>query len=186
MRQLKRSWCLDLVFCALGVIVLLDRISAAGPSGEPDEGRYAEIPREMLATGDFVTPRLDGVKYFEKPPLFYWVEAGASRLFGPSEWALRLVPAFFALGRLPRRLCRRPPPFRPPGRPSGRRRPGDQPTLLCIRADPHSGHGRLGSAHRRRSSPFCSPPWSLPGGAAEPLLRRSTGPRRPSPSSPRG
>jgi 4-amino-4-deoxy-L-arabinose transferase-like glycosyltransferase len=63
----------------------------------PDEGRYAEIPREMLATGDFVTPRLNGVKYFEKPPLMYWLEAGAIKAFGLNEWALRLWPAVFAL-----------------------------------------------------------------------------------------
>jgi len=63
----------------------------------PDEGRYAEIPREMLATGDFLTPRLNGVKYFEKPPLMYWLEAGAIKVFGLNEWALRLWPALFAL-----------------------------------------------------------------------------------------
>jgi len=63
----------------------------------PDEGRYAEIPREMLATGDFLTPRLNGVKYFEKPPLMYWLEAGAIKAFGLNEWALRLWPALFAL-----------------------------------------------------------------------------------------
>ena len=37
----------------------------------PDEGRYSEIPREMAVTGDWVTPRLNGLKYFEKPPLQY-------------------------------------------------------------------------------------------------------------------
>lgn len=63
----------------------------------PDEGRYAEIPREMVATGDFLTPRLNGVKYFEKPPLVYWLSAGAIKLFGLNEWALRLSPALFAL-----------------------------------------------------------------------------------------
>lgn len=63
----------------------------------PDEGRYSEIPREMVETGDYVTPRLNGVKYFEKPALFYWLQAGAIRLFGLNEWALRLWPALFGL-----------------------------------------------------------------------------------------
>ncbi len=64
---------------------------------EPDEGRYAEIPREMVVSGDYVTPRLNGVKYFEKPPLFYWLQAGAIEVFGISEWSLRLWPALFAV-----------------------------------------------------------------------------------------
>ncbi|MEW6272219.1 MAG: glycosyltransferase family 39 protein, partial [Thermodesulfobacteriota bacterium] len=60
---------------------------------DPDEGRYAEIPREMLETGDWVTPRLFYVKYFEKPPLLYWLTALSFRAFGLTEWAARLVPA---------------------------------------------------------------------------------------------
>ena len=64
----------------------------------PDEGRYAEIPREMLASGDWVTPRLNGVNYFEKPPLVYWLIAGSQIIFGRNEWAIRAVPALFALG----------------------------------------------------------------------------------------
>lgn len=63
----------------------------------PDEGRYAEIPREMVASGDYVTPRLNGIKYFEKPPLVYWLTAGSVRTFGLNEWALRLWPALFAV-----------------------------------------------------------------------------------------
>ena len=60
---------------------------------QTDEGRYAEIPREMLATGDWVTPRLDGLKYFEKPPLQYWATAVAYSLFGESNATSRLWTA---------------------------------------------------------------------------------------------
>ncbi len=56
----------------------------------PDEGRYAEIPREMVASGDWVTPRLDALKYFEKPPLQYWATAVAYQAFGDHEWTARL------------------------------------------------------------------------------------------------
>src|SRR5215470_8908522 len=60
------------------------------PLFEPDEGRYAEIPREMQVSGDWVTPRLDGFKYFEKPVLQYWATAAVYSLFGPREWTSRL------------------------------------------------------------------------------------------------
>jgi 4-amino-4-deoxy-L-arabinose transferase-like glycosyltransferase len=60
---------------------------------EPDEGRYAEIPREMVATGDWVTPRLNGFKYFEKPVLQYWATATAYTLFGDNNTTARLWPA---------------------------------------------------------------------------------------------
>ena len=63
------------------------------PLIEPDEGRYAEIPREMLERADFVTPLLNYVKYFEKPPLIYWLNALSLRLFGENEFAARLPSA---------------------------------------------------------------------------------------------
>lgn len=56
----------------------------------PDEGRYAEIPREMVVSGDWVTPRLNGLKYFEKPPLQYWATAIAYETFGQHQWTSRL------------------------------------------------------------------------------------------------
>lgn len=59
----------------------------------PDEGRYAEIPREMVASGDWLTPRLNDLKYFEKPALQYWATAAAYELFGEHEWTARLWPA---------------------------------------------------------------------------------------------
>ena len=60
---------------------------------DPDEGRYAEIPREMVASGDWVTPRLDAIKYFEKPALQYWTTAIAFEVFGEHPWTVRLWPA---------------------------------------------------------------------------------------------
>ena len=59
----------------------------------PDEGRYSEIPREMVATGDWLTPRLNGIKYFEKPALQYWATAAAFTAFGEHHWTARLWPA---------------------------------------------------------------------------------------------
>lgn len=64
---------------------------------DPDEGRYAEIPREMLASGDWITPRIDGLKYFEKPPLQYWATAAVYKVFGLSPVTARLFVAVLGL-----------------------------------------------------------------------------------------
>jgi len=68
------------------------------PLFNPDEGRYAEIPREMLADGDWVIPHLNGLVYAEKPPLQYWATALSYRVFGTTEFAARLYCALCALG----------------------------------------------------------------------------------------
>jgi 4-amino-4-deoxy-L-arabinose transferase-like glycosyltransferase len=64
---------------------------------DPDESRYAEISREMLASGDFVVPTRFGKAYLDKPPLYYWLTAASFRMFGVSESSARLVPAVAAL-----------------------------------------------------------------------------------------
>ena len=64
----------------------------------PDEGRYSEISREMALSGDFITPRLNGLKYFEKPPLQYWATAISFKLFGENEFTARLYTALCGLG----------------------------------------------------------------------------------------
>lgn len=74
----------------------------------PSEARYIEIPRQMLTTGDFLTPHINGVQYFEKPPLFYWLQAfflsfGNSEFFGRIATALVVTLTClvtYATGRL--------------------------------------------------------------------------------------
>lgn len=84
-----------------GVVFLLyffglGRVGLLGP----DEPRYAQVAREMLRSGDYVTPHLNGRPWFEKPPLYYWLAAGSFRLFGVNEWAARLPAALAAAGFL--------------------------------------------------------------------------------------
>lgn len=64
----------------------------------PSEARYIEIPRQMLATGNWLTPHINGVPYFEKPPLFYWLQAAGLWLFGLNEFGGRIVTALLAAG----------------------------------------------------------------------------------------
>lgn len=75
----------------LWLLVALTWFATMGwrPLLEPDEGRYAEVPREMWVSGDWVTPRLNGVEYFEKPALQYWATAAMYSLFGVREWTSR-------------------------------------------------------------------------------------------------
>ena len=73
------SWRRDVVLLVLLFGVLFAWRLGSAPLVNPDEGRYAEVPREMLASGDWVTPRLNGVPYFEKPPLVYWAVAACER-----------------------------------------------------------------------------------------------------------
>ncbi|MGJ7510595.1 glycosyltransferase family 39 protein [Variovorax sp. GT1P44] len=83
---------------ALAVLLALLAVVWFGSLGtrsliSPDEGRYASIAWEMLRSGDWITPRLNGVLYFEKPPLQYWISALFLHLFGLNVFAARLWPA---------------------------------------------------------------------------------------------
>ena len=89
-------WVRDLLMLSLLLFALFGFKLGDRALWSPDEGRYSEIPREMVASGDYITPRLNGVKYFEKPPLFYWLQSVSIRLFGVNEWSLRFWTAAFA------------------------------------------------------------------------------------------
>lgn len=81
---------------ALAGFVLFFQLGTRGLN-EPDEGRYAEIGREMAATGDWLVPRFNGIEHFSKPPITYWLIAASLTTFGVNEWAARLPAALAAL-----------------------------------------------------------------------------------------
>jgi 4-amino-4-deoxy-L-arabinose transferase-like glycosyltransferase len=95
--QARAVWIRDLTVLAavIGGFFLL--FLGHRPLAVPSEARYAELAREIVASGDWITPRINGIKYFFKPPLFYWIEAVAVHALGLSEFALRLTTALFAL-----------------------------------------------------------------------------------------
>src|SRR5438309_1273091 len=87
MREAWGPWCI--------IGALAATLSFTGflcPLQEPQESRYAEIPRQMLAQGSVVVPILHGQPYYDKPPLFYWLVMASYAVFGVHEMAARLVP----------------------------------------------------------------------------------------------
>ncbi|MFW9615631.1 ArnT family glycosyltransferase [Aquabacterium sp.] len=86
-RFADRPWLLPLL---LWVFLLV--MAAIRPLGLPDEGRYAEIGRWMVQSGDWLTPRLNGSPFFHKPPYLYWMEASTISLFGTHILTARLAP----------------------------------------------------------------------------------------------
>ena len=92
--RMSRAWVL-----AFALVIGVTYFGTIGlyALAEPDEPRYAEIPREMIELGDWITPHLNYVKYFEKPPLVYWLTAFSFKAFGIHEWTARIWPALFGL-----------------------------------------------------------------------------------------
>lgn len=82
-------------FGALAVLLLA--LSAARPLSVPDEGRYAEVSRWMLVSGDWLVPRLNGLPFFHKPPLTHWLQAASLAVFGVHPWAVRLPGVLLGL-----------------------------------------------------------------------------------------
>ena len=89
----KRAWLF--LFIAIAAFYLWGL--GGFPLVGPDEPRYAEVAREMLARHDLITPTLGGVPWFEKPPLLYWMMMTSFRVLGVHEYAARLGPAICGL-----------------------------------------------------------------------------------------
>lgn len=85
-----RVWPSVFIFLVSGVLLYP---CMSFPLFEPDEGRYAQIPREMLTAREWIVPTLQGEPYLDKPPLFYWFVMMSYAVFGYSDGAARLIPA---------------------------------------------------------------------------------------------
>ena len=91
MSHARAGWRRDAALAAL-LLCALAALAGLRPLMLPDEGRYAGVAWEMLRSGDWLTPRLDGLPYFHKPPLFYWIDAAAMAMVGANPWAARAAP----------------------------------------------------------------------------------------------
>lgn len=80
---------LELVLLAVSSLLCFSRLDC--PLQEPEETRYAEIPRQMLVEGQFAVPILHGQRYYDKPPLLYWLIMASYRVFGVDDWSARLA-----------------------------------------------------------------------------------------------
>jgi 4-amino-4-deoxy-L-arabinose transferase-like glycosyltransferase len=98
---------------------------------------YIEIARSMLLRHDYVTPMVDGIRFFDKPPLMYWLAAASMHLFGAYDWAARLplalltlalLLATYALGLRLFSAISPPPPTAPPSTPHSPSPPASAPS----------------------------------------------------------
>lgn len=85
----KNTWLTDSLWLTIGIGFFYFLFLGSRALNVPDEARYSEIPREMVATGHYLVPHLDYIIYFEKPDLFYWLQSLSIKLFGLSEWSMR-------------------------------------------------------------------------------------------------
>jgi 4-amino-4-deoxy-L-arabinose transferase-like glycosyltransferase len=91
MSEPRKSW---LLMALLFTLLLV--LAGLRPLALPDEGRYGDIGRWMLVSGDWLTPRLNGIPFFHKPPYLHWLEAASMAVFGVHAWSARLVVALHA------------------------------------------------------------------------------------------
>jgi len=95
------AWDAFVRWLIVGALVAIAFLTVAGtltaPLAEPDEARYAEVAREMVSSGDWIVPRVNGDVFLDKPPLVFWAEAAALKVLGVHDWAARLPVLIAAL-----------------------------------------------------------------------------------------
>lgn len=97
MKMNKQTWLhLAMIVCVAGIVMF--SYLGTQPLLDPDEPVYAETAKEMLAFHDFVSPRIYGEFWYDKPPMYYWLVAGAFKIFGVGEFAARFPSALLAVG----------------------------------------------------------------------------------------
>lgn len=92
-----KNFLTDLLLIAAAFFALYLGLAFMRPLASPDEGRYSEIPLEMVRNGDYVSPRLNDMVYFYKPPFFYWMQAASIKAFGVNRTSLRFPNAAAAV-----------------------------------------------------------------------------------------
>jgi 4-amino-4-deoxy-L-arabinose transferase-like glycosyltransferase len=90
--KIRTVWLIAIV----SVLVIFSNLGGA-PLLDPDEPVYAETPKEMLISGDFISPRIYGDYWYDKPPMYYWLVAAAFKIFGVSEFSARVPSACLAV-----------------------------------------------------------------------------------------
>lgn len=93
----RKNFFKDIVLLAAAFSALYLGLAFMRPLASPDEGRYSEIPLEMVRNGDYVSPRLNDMVYFYKPPLFYWLQAASIKAFGVNRVSLRAPNSLVAV-----------------------------------------------------------------------------------------
>lgn len=93
----RKKIVLDMLLLAILSGFIFSLFAGSYPLLTPDEARYIEIVREMVASGNYITPHLNGSIFLDKPILFYWAESVLIHFFGLHEWSVRILPESFGM-----------------------------------------------------------------------------------------
>ncbi|MGE3919457.1 MAG: ArnT family glycosyltransferase [Gammaproteobacteria bacterium] len=93
----NKSWFYDIAILTIVIGIFYALFLGSYNLLIPDEGRYAEVVREMLVTHEYLTPKINGVAFLDKPILFYWLQVASVKIFGFNTWALRFWPALLGV-----------------------------------------------------------------------------------------